>query len=71
MKNRIFASVFLTCTGWLSDAALRADDWPMLGRDATRNPVSSEKNPPTWWQVEVTEKGQERPATAGVAAGIV
>jgi outer membrane protein assembly factor BamB len=24
-------------------------DWPMLGRDQSRNPVSPEKNPPTWW----------------------
>src|SRR5450631_3534757 len=32
--------------------AVAADDWPMLGRDRTRNPVSGEKNPPLWWQVE-------------------
>jgi outer membrane protein assembly factor BamB len=30
---------------------LHADDWPTLGRDKTRNPVSAEKNPPLWWQV--------------------
>src|SRR5688572_97725 len=29
-----------------------ADDWPMFGRDATRNGISSEKNPPHDWQVE-------------------
>jgi outer membrane protein assembly factor BamB len=29
-----------------------ADDWPQFGRDRTRNPVSPEKNPPTWWQFE-------------------
>lgn len=29
-----------------------ADDWPQGGRDATRNAVSREKNPPTFWQVE-------------------
>ncbi len=29
-----------------------ADDWPTRGRDGTRNAVSNEKNPPTWWSVE-------------------
>ncbi|HUG93262.1 MAG TPA: PQQ-binding-like beta-propeller repeat protein, partial [Planctomycetaceae bacterium] len=33
-------------------SVLPADDWPMLGRDATRNPVSLEKNPPLSWQIE-------------------
>jgi outer membrane protein assembly factor BamB len=33
-------------------SGLPAGDWPMLGRDATRNAVSSEKNPPTYWQIE-------------------
>ncbi|MFO0844371.1 MAG: PQQ-binding-like beta-propeller repeat protein [Gemmataceae bacterium] len=28
------------------------DDWPMQGRDATRNAVSPEKGAPTHWQVE-------------------
>jgi outer membrane protein assembly factor BamB/precorrin-6B methylase 2 len=28
-----------------------AADWPMLGRDATRNPVSPEPNPPTEWNL--------------------
>ena len=32
-----------------------AEDWPMLGRDRSRNPVSPEKNPPLWWQVEDNE----------------
>lgn len=27
-------------------------DWPMLGRDITRNPVSHEKNPPVNWDVK-------------------
>ena len=31
---------------------LPAADWPMLGRDVTRNPVSHEKNPPTEWNVK-------------------
>jgi len=31
---------------------VRAEDWPMFGRSHTRNAVSPEKNPPTWWQIE-------------------
>lgn len=30
---------------------LYAADWPMLGRDATRNPVSLEQGPPLAWDV--------------------
>ena len=33
------------------NTSLSAADWPMLGRDATRNPISAEKNPPTDWDV--------------------
>ena len=36
---------------WASISA-QADDWPLYGRDATRKPVSPEKDPPLWWQVE-------------------
>jgi len=32
--------------------SLHADDWPMFGRDKTRNPVSPEKNPPTEWDLK-------------------
>ena len=28
-----------------------ADDWPMFGRDATRNAVSHEKDPPIAWDI--------------------
>jgi outer membrane protein assembly factor BamB len=33
-----------------------SDDWPMWGRDQTRNMVSPEKNAPTEWQVEVRDR---------------
>ena len=36
--------------GLLSTQAC-ADDWPMLGRDQTRNAVSSEKQPPLDWHL--------------------
>jgi hypothetical protein len=35
--------------------AVAADDWPMFGRDRSRNGVSPEKNPPIWWQVADNE----------------
>jgi len=40
--------------GWLLAVlpTSQAADWPMLGRDATRNPVSLEQNPPVEWDVE-------------------
>ena len=30
----------------------RVVDWPMFGRDGTRNAVSDERNPPLRWQVD-------------------
>jgi outer membrane protein assembly factor BamB len=36
--------------------AAHAEDWPMWGRDGTRNMVSSEKKPPTSWQVESRDR---------------
>jgi outer membrane protein assembly factor BamB len=39
----------------LNPARLRTADWPALGRDSTRNPVSPEKGPPLRWQVEVKD----------------
>lgn len=41
-------SVVLWATAPLGSAA----DWPTLGRDKTRNPVSLEKNPPRDWNVK-------------------
>ena len=37
-----------------------ADDWPMLGRDASRNSVSPEQNPPTDWDVGYIDKKMTR-----------
>src|SRR5262245_53573994 len=30
---------------------VHAEDWPMFGRNQTRNAVSPERNSPTWWQI--------------------
>lgn len=46
-------SALLVALALLLPNAARADDWPMAGRDATRNAVSPEKDPPLWWQVEL------------------
>src|SRR5215468_1651193 len=42
----------------ISDLApARAADWPMFGRDGTRNAVSPEKHPPARWQTEERDNG--------------
>ncbi len=52
---------------WLfSTMCWSADDWPMLGRDGSRNAVSPEKNPPTVWSVEQPDKGRLNRAARGV-----
>jgi outer membrane protein assembly factor BamB len=49
MKPAIETMLILTL---LAAAPSHADDWRMLGRNGTRNAVSPEKNPPTFWQIE-------------------
>src|SRR5437764_1263725 len=49
--------LLLGCISLLAPLA-NADDWPMFGRDASRNAVSPEKNPPLDWQMEKREGGQ-------------
>jgi outer membrane protein assembly factor BamB len=47
----------------LSPTLLRDDDWPMFGRDHSRNAVSREKNAPVRWQIEERDNGHlTRPA---------
>jgi outer membrane protein assembly factor BamB len=62
MRPNIIRQALRQCIafGLLSIAGLsaRADDWPMFGRDRTRNAVSGEKNPPSWWQVEESKGGK-------------
>ena len=52
MRPPIFCSLAIVIT---TAATLSADDWPMLGRSASRNPVSLEKNPPLWWHAPYWE----------------
>lgn len=37
----------------------QGQDWPQFGRDQTRNAVSPEKNPATWWQIETRDAKQQ------------
>ncbi len=46
--------------GIVIGSAAHADDWPMFGRDQSRNAVSPEKNPPTFWQIEDSESGKSK-----------
>lgn len=46
--QRLVRSVALLVT----ITTLHAEDWPMLGRDKTRNPVSPEKGAPVEWDVK-------------------
>ncbi|MBL8795016.1 MAG: PQQ-binding-like beta-propeller repeat protein [Planctomycetia bacterium] len=57
MKPIAFA--LLSALLWSALPWGRAEDWPMWGRNSTRNMVSPEKNPPTDWQVEVKNKQGE------------
>jgi outer membrane protein assembly factor BamB len=54
LKSLSMLTVVTVALGALASAcAAVADDWPMSGRDASRNAVSLEMNPPLDWQVEV------------------
>ena len=54
MKSQSLSKVMcaVCAVATLLTSVVRGDDWPMYGRDSTRNAVSPEKNPPTDWQVE-------------------
>ena len=49
MMTRTIPSILLLLA--ISTSVTDAEDWPMFGRDATRNAVSPEKNAPTDWDV--------------------
>ncbi len=59
-----------TMVAWICGAVvcpLVAADWPMLGRDGTRNGVSAETGAPTDWSVEErTEDGRVSRASRGI-----
>src|SRR5205809_1022831 len=49
---RITEPLALFATMLLLAASTQAKDWPMLGRDRTRNPVSPEKGAPVDWDAK-------------------
>jgi outer membrane protein assembly factor BamB len=68
MTRLYFAAIL--ATSCLTIAA----DWPMGGRDASRNPVSSEKPAPTDWQIQTDEQPARNirwstPALSGAIGG--
>ncbi len=63
----VTACLALTATVWgCSVQSAFAEDWPMLGRDGTRNGVSPERGAPTVWSVEAREEGRLIRETRGV-----
>lgn len=51
-NSRPIAMFALGIVTWVGvDRPVAAADWPMLGRDGTRNAVSPERNPPTSWDI--------------------
>jgi hypothetical protein len=50
-------SIAIAAVGAAFSHSAAADDWPMLGRDGSRNAVSPEKNLPVHWQVEIKDNG--------------
>jgi outer membrane protein assembly factor BamB len=62
MCNRRVLSFFgfhLAFSVGLLTVSVDGADWTMRGRDHTRNPVSPEKNAPTYWQVGNTRNKQK------------
>ena len=51
MNRQLPWVVLCAAAAVLLGGGVRAEDWPAYGRDATRNPVSPEKDPPTDWRV--------------------
>ena len=56
----------VVCGGLWGVGSTGAEDWPMLGRDGTRNGVSPERGAPTVWSVEAHEDGRLIRETSGV-----
>ena len=66
--GNVFVGAAMTAA-WLCGSfvcSVVAADWPMLGRDGTRNGVSAEVGAPTQWSVEEREDGRLIRETRGV-----
>ena len=51
--NRI---LFAVSNLFILQPVSRAEDWPMFGRDASRNPVSRKQSPPLDWEVGTLDR---------------
>lgn len=51
LSSRLIAAATVLCISSMQREPATAADWPMLGRDGTRNSVSPERNPPTNWDI--------------------
>jgi hypothetical protein len=75
--TRRLAASLVACVLAYSEL-IQAADWPMFGRDQTRNAVSPEKNPPVSWDIKTGRNiklkariGSYTFATPVVANGLV
>lgn len=59
IQPRAVMALLLASLSMMS-VSIHADDWTMLGRDNTRNGVSTEVNPPSFWKVVDTTEGDQR-----------
>jgi hypothetical protein len=51
-ESSVAASLLIVCTATAAALPLRAVDWPMVGSDLSRNALSAEKDPPTFWRIQ-------------------
>src|SRR5580704_11540268 len=67
MRFSQVTNLILVLVGLLPSAQMTwVADWPMLGRDGTRNSVSSEAGAPRLWSVEEREGGRLVRAARGI-----
>ncbi len=59
-RCHLYVCMWLASVVALSELQASAADWPMLGRDATRNSVSPEGNPPLDWAIPTYDWKTER-----------
>lgn len=64
--SRMVVAGALVLGGLSEFGVTRADDWPMLGRDGSRNSVSAERGAPTDWSIEEREGERLIHAARGV-----
>src|SRR4051794_23188419 len=65
MRCMSMACALAIVVAWAANA--HANDWLMFGRDASRNAVSPEKNPPLRWNLDIKDNsGQVKQPAKGI-----